>query len=416
MNARATGGLRSNSVTEDTPRPWLSRVAIAMSWAIYLPLGAKYATWLLALGLSAVALTHAGDRAGFWRQPVALPGMLLVGWLGLSGLWSPAPLALQAAHLGHYALLLAMPLVAAALPPQAAAAALRHFCAASGVVGLLLAMEAFKLLPPSLLWHSSVDAEGNQRIANSLMLALGVALCLWQAMQVRLSRSRLAWLGLALIIALGLAMQDRRTGLLTLPLILLAWALAAPIAPWRRATLGLLVCMAATGVWQVSDNVRARMEEGLRELRQYQSTDAVANSWGQRVRMLQVTGQMVAETPLIGHGLASWRLLWQQRVQAGTQLHDETTPHNEYLLLAHQAGLPAVLMLLWLVGAAFRRAWQAGHSGMPSLMVWTSFAAAAMGNVVLRDAKFSLPLLMVATCCAAVQRPTGPGGRRLAGS
>jgi hypothetical protein len=37
-------------------------------------------------------------------------------------------------------------------------------------------------------------------------------------------------------------------------------------------------------------------------------------------------------------------------------------------------------------------------------MLWTSFAAAAMGNVVLRDAKFSLPLLIVAACCAAVQQ------------
>ena len=404
-----------NPVTDDQLRRWLSWVAIAMSWAIYLPLGAKYATWLLAATLSVIALTHRDGRVYFWREHVALPALLLVGWLGLSGLWSPAPYPLLAAHLGHYALLLAMPLVAAAMPAPAAAAALRHFCAASGVVGLLLLMEPLSLLPPSVLLHSTVDAEGNQRIANSLMLALGVALSLWHATQARQFKPRLAWVGLAALIGLGLALQDRRTGLLTLPLILLAWSLAAPIALWRRFVLALLVGMSAVGAWQVSDNVRARFDEGLRELRQYQSTDHVANSWGQRMRMVEVTGEMVAEAPFIGHGLASWRLLWRQRVQAGTQLHDETTPHNEYLLLAQQAGLPAVLLLLWLMAAAAHAAWQSGHAGIPSLMIWTSIAAAALGNAVLRDAKFSLPLLMVAACCAALHRVTSQGGRTPAG-
>ncbi len=397
-------------MTDDNARPWLSRVAITLSWAIYLPLGAKYATWLLAATLAAMALARTDGRAAYWREPVALPALLLVGWLGLSGLWSPAPAPLVAAHLGRYALILALPLVAAALPAVAAHRALRHFCWASGVVGLLLLMEPLHLLPPSLLWHSTVDAEGNQRIANSLMLALGAALSLWQATQERQIKPRLAWLGLAALIALGLAVQDRRTGLLTLPLILLAWSLATRIPLWRRMVLAMGVGACALLAWQASDNVRARFDEGLRELRQYESTDRVANSWGQRVRMLQVTGQMVAEAPLIGHGLASWQLLWQRRVQAGTQLHGETTPHNEYLLLAQQAGLPAVLLWLGLLGAAVRRAWQAGLAGAPALMTWTAFAAAGLGNVVLRDAKFSLPLLMVAACCAALQRMPGHSG------
>lgn len=391
-------------MTEDSPRPWLSRVAIALSWAIYLPLGAKYATWLLAAVLSAHTLAQAGGRAAVWRQATTLPSVVLVGWLGLSALWSPAPPLLMAAHIAHYALLLALPLVATALPAPAGSAALRHFCWASGVVGLLLVLDPLQLLPPSWLWHSTVDAEGNQRIANSLMLALGVALSLWQASLVQAIKPRLAWLGLAALIALGLALQDRRTGLLTLPMILLAWPLATRMAPWRRLALVLGVCVGAVLTWQVSDNVRARFDEGLRELQAYQSSDRVANSWGQRVRMLQVTGQMVAEAPLIGHGIASWQQMWRARVEPGTQLHEQTTPHNEYFLLAQQGGLPAALMLVWLLVAASLAAWRAGRFGIPALMLWISFAAAGLGNAVLRDAKFSLPLLMVGACCVAVQR------------
>ena len=82
------------------------------------------------------------------------------------------------------------------------------------------------MLPPSLLWHTTVDAEGNQRIANSLLLALGVAFSLWHATRTTELKPRLGWLALAAITALGLALQDRRTGFVVLPLVLLAWGAA----------------------------------------------------------------------------------------------------------------------------------------------------------------------------------------------
>jgi hypothetical protein len=107
----------------------------------------------------------------------------------------------MAAHLGHYALLLALPLGGGCPAPpggkQGTASLLRRL----GRGGAAAGDGAAVLLPPSLLWHSTVDAEGNQRIANSLMLALGVALSLWQATQVHEFKPRLAWMGLAALIA-----------------------------------------------------------------------------------------------------------------------------------------------------------------------------------------------------------------------
>lgn len=390
---------------------WLGRAAVALSWTIYLPVGVKYTAWLATVLLCCIAMRANRGMADFWRQPTAAPAVLLVAWLALSGVWSPAPATIIASHIGLYTLALSLPVVAAALPPAAAAVALRHFCAASGLVALLLVLEQAGALPPSLLWHSTVDAEGNHRIANSIMLALGAAFSLWHATRAAGIRPRLAWVALAALIALGLSLQDRRTGIVVLPFALLAWALAAQVG-WRRrlaVVLGIAVCMGLA--WQVSDNVRARFAEGLAELRQYEAVDTVSNSWGQRLRMVEVTAAMVRERPLWGHGLGSWQQLWQQRTTPGTMLHAHTTPHNEYLLLAQQAGAPAVLLLLWLVAAAARSALRAGAIGMPSLMLWTTFACAAFFNVVFRDARFSLPLLMLAACCAAAQRGTGGAGR-----
>lgn len=384
---------------------WLARAAPALAWVTYLPVGLNYAAWLATVVGCALLLSRQRRGGEVWQQPTALAAVLLLAWLAVSALWSPAPPSHIASHLGLYALLLGLPLMSTALPPALARATLRQFCLASSMVALLFVLASAGMLPPSLLWHTTVDAEGNQRIANSLLLALGAALALWHAQQAGRPAAQLGWLALAALIVLGLALQDRRTGIVALPLALLAWALAAQTGWWRRGAvvLGLAACTLLA--WQASDNVRARFAEGLAELRQYEAVDTLNTSWGQRLRMVEITASMIGERPLAGHGLGSWEWHWERRTKQGTQLHSQRTPHNEYLLLAHQAGLPAVLLLLWLVVAACCQALRAGSLGMPALMLWTAWAGAASFNTVLRDGKFALPLLLLAAWCVAAQQP-----------
>jgi len=389
---------------------WREAAAWALAGAPFLTVGIAYTVWLAAALGCGIALRARRDGAAFWRQPTAVPAVVLMAWLALSALWSPAPLATIASYLGHYSLVLALPLLGAALPVLIARSALQRFVVAAGLVATLLLLDHAGALPPSPLLQTTVDAEGNQRIAMSMLLGLGAAIGLWQATQAGAPAPRLGWLALAVLITLGLSLQSRRTGFIVLPLVLVAWGLASQ-AGWRRlGVVGAVVACSALA-WMGSDNVRARFAEGVAELRQYESVDTVTTSWGQRLRMIEVTVAMVRERPLSGYGVGSWQPLWQQRTTPGTLLHGHTTPHNEYLLQAQQAGVPAVLLLAWLIAAAAAAALRAGPRGMPSLMVWTALATVGTFNVVLRDAKFALPLLMLAACSAAAQRdrPTGPG-------
>ncbi|HSQ71966.1 MAG TPA: O-antigen ligase family protein [Rubrivivax sp.] len=302
-----------------------------------------------------------------------------------------------------------LPLLGAALPAPLAQSALQRFVVAAGLVATLLLLEHAGALPPSPLWQTTVDAEGNQRIAMSMLLGLGAAIGLWHATQAGAVAPRLGWLALAVLITVGLSLQSRRTGFIVLPMALVAWGLASQ-AGWRRlGVVGAIVACSALA-WMGSDNVRARFAEGLAEVRQYESVDTLTTSWGQRLRMFEVTAAMVRERPWSGHGIGSWQPLWQQRTTSGAMLNSHNTPHNEYLLLAQQAGVPAALMLLWLIVEAVRTAMRARRQGVPSLMVWTALACAALFNVVLRDAKFALPLLILAACAAAAQRGD-PHGR-----
>ena len=381
----------------------LATLLLLAVWASYLSLGLKYAA-ILSAALCAALLLRRQAWVGLRHAPGLAATVLLLGWLATTALWSPAPWRLIGGHLWMYGLLLLVPLIASACRPAVARRCLQHFAIVSALVGTLFIVAGAGLLPTlPVAWHTTVDAEGNQRIATSILLALGACLALWHALNPG-SAVRWGWAVAGSASLAGVALQDRRTGMLLLPVLLLAWALARQPTWGRRLTVAAAIGLAALAAWQVSDGVRARFAEGLTELRQFTSDDRVANSWGQRLRMWERTAEMVQERPLTGHGLGSWQSLWQQRVTPGTALIEHTTPHNEYLLLAQQAGALGVGLWLWLLIGSLRRAMGAGASGVPALMVWTALAWVGLFNAVLRDAKFSLPLLLLAALAVAAAR------------
>lgn len=378
------------------------------AWCCYAPLGLKYATWLPAVLLSVAVVQQRRDWRVAWHG--IGPGLLLglFALLALSALWSPAPAPRIGTHFWMYGLPLGAVLLARACPPATAQRALQHFALASGCVGALSLLQGAVVLPDWAVWDSTVRATGNQRIVTSALLALGAAWACWLATRERTLGPRVLWLAAAALAGAGLASQDRRTGMLLLPMLLLAWALATPQRMALKATLVALVALGALGVWTASDGVRARFTEGAQELRGYAPSDDIATSWGQRVRMIELTAAMVAERPLTGYGLGSWQVKWSERVTPGTPLAPNSTPHNEYLMVAVQAGVPAALLLLgWLAAMAAGSA-RAGPQGMPALMAWLTLALAGWAHAVLRDAKFALPLLLLAGLATALARPDTP--------
>ena len=405
---------RVDLLPEPSPLPTLPAER-AMAWALpvaawccYGPLGLKYLGWLAATLLALVVL----QQRHRWRAALQQPGMAWLlafcAWLLLSAGWSVAPGHEIRAHAWAYVMPPTALLIAAACPQGLAERALQHFVGASAVVGLALVLHAHGQLDWGLLGSSTVTAEGNQRIMTSILLALGAALaCSLVLMRGQSPRSRSGVLLLLAAVAclLGLASQDRRTGMLLLPLLLLALASIATRSWKLRVGLVLLVVAGATTVWTTSDTVRARFAEGETELQAYGPHSAAVTSWGQRARMLELTVAMVRERPLVGHGLGSWRTLLREKSVIGTALWDNSTPHNAYLLAAAQAGLPAALLLATWLLVLLRTAWCVGRVGGPALTVWLSIALCGLASAVLRDSKLALPLLLLAGLAGAVMRP-----------
>ena len=388
-------------------RAW-TVVAVAAAWSCFLPLGSKYATFVAATALGLAGMLRDRPGPAGWRDATSRSILLLWAWLLVSAAWTSAPARDALSHLFHYGRLLALPLIALACPPTVAWRALGHFAAASALVGGLVVLDRLHLLPASLWWHSTLTAEGNQRIATSLLMALGAALSLaLAATPGRPARQRAAWILAAVVATLGISLQDRRTGMVALPILLLVLALVLQRQTWRRLALVGALALAGWLSWHASGTVRARFDEGWREIASYRSEGVVATSWGMRLRMVQLTTEMVRDRPIVGHGIGSWQHEWRGRSSGGGELLEaQVTPHNEHLLIAAQGGLVGLALWWALLIHAGRSAHRAGLAGLPALLVWVTVAWTGLFNVVIRDAKFALPLLVLAGLATAAARAT----------
>jgi O-antigen ligase len=196
----------------------------------------------------------------------------------------------------------------------------------------------------------------------------------------------------------------------TLPVLLVALVVGSAMAQHcsraKLVALALAVTACCAGLGWATPSVRERFAEGFREVASYNSAADVNTSWGMRLKMMEQTVQMAAERPVVGQGLGSWEALWVKRVPSGSMLAEQRTPHNEHLLVAAQTGLVGLTLWLCVVWSNATRGLRTlGVQLAPAtLLVWSAVAWAGLFNVVLRDAKFSVPLLILAALAHASGR------------
>lgn len=344
-------------------------------------------------------------------------------WFMVAMVWSDMTRGGSWWHLMHYLLAAAALLIASIVSAPQARLALLIFVWASLPAAALLLAGQLGVLPAMGPWKHLAEYGGNKSIVSGVLLvaATGFALCLGLDRRTLAPRMRLAMMGVAGTLALVvITCMPARTALLALPVaIALPWLSLR--RGWRDAVaLCATVLLAVALAWQLSPNVHARFSEGLYGLANPRpALSEPGHSWDIRAEMYRLTALMVAERPVTGHGVGSWPELWQQRTDHPIA-RDMTTPHNEFLSIAVQVGLPgALLFLAWLLGLLRHgmRVSDAWHRmSLVMAAIWTITSAF---NVALRDAAFALPLLLLTGLLAAAtvdpaedpHRHSPPSGR-----
>ena len=158
--------------------------------------------------------------------------------------------------------------------------------------------------------------------------------------------------------------------------------------------LGLTTLFAA---WQLSPIARERAEVTIQSVRDFYRGQ-MGSGQGNRLQFIKITGEMILEKPIIGHGVGSWLEQYPERaLQAGAdETHGMSTPHNDYLLYSAELGLIGLIGLLSIyLAIAIQGFKQIPQYGLGLFLIAVTFFVGSMFNALLRDWKFGMPMMIL---------------------
>lgn len=134
--------------------------------------------------------------------------------------------------------------------------------------------------------------------------------------------------------------------------LLISWLGRRQASPVRRIALGVGGVVLVAAVLGSSPLVRQRMAQGWAEVQ-----DPAETSMGLRVVYWRNTLDLVAEQPWFGYGTGGFEVAYTREVAGrpgldGRPIHD---PHNQFLKILVEHGVPGLLVFLGFLAAALRQ-------------------------------------------------------------
>ena len=385
---------------------------------VFMPVGVTWASAFLLL----LALLVSGD----WRERAARLRASPLWWpIVVYVVWTLVVLALRPrypetpSNLVHGLRIALTFLMALALTREEALWGLRAFVAVAlfniayiAVFYLLLIRWGVWLPMPDVI-HGVILLVGNKSISNALLFtmlgAAAAAIGLSQMVRHRPYHALGAFCVTAAAVVIITTNLPSRTSLLALLIVLPAICLHQWRRQWRTLAVALALgaSLLAVAAWQ-APWVEQKIAVGVAEIEAAKSGTVSEGSWVVRYYMYTETGRMIAERPLAGWGIGAWNSEWRRR--GPPLLSDYNMPHNDYLWMGSQAGLPGMLALLAIILTGLWQAWQrpdlTGRIAFSSMLILLMATAV---NSALRDAQIGLAILWVAMLALrrAVAEPAG---------
>lgn len=329
--------------------------------AVALMLGVPTSIALVNIGvlLVIVGWLLSGQYVAKWNlikgHPITLPCALLSLLVLLGCLYSNAPFAYWGRHLYVYSKL---PLMLMLLTVLHETVWQRRALGAFALGSLITLISTYANIWIDLPW-SETHNQGfgvshnvfNDYIAQALAMSVFVIVSVFYALGTNDRIIKAFWIAIAALAVFSIThLLASRTGQVVIAFMLMSMALVSLSATRRWVALALLggaVCL----VFISSSLLRSRVDLAWQEFSSYMSGDMTLTSIGARLDMWKISLQMIADSPLWGHGTGSYRYLAEQiytdRVVCATScIH----PHNQFLFFGVEyglLGLGAYAFFLW---------------------------------------------------------------------
>jgi O-antigen ligase len=309
--------------------------------------------WLAALIPTLDLRAFAGSlRRPICVLPIAMFALALVGTL-----WSDAAWDVRLYAVGPTTKLLMLPLLFYHF--ERSPRGMWVFIAFLASCTLLMVMSWIVAFVPAFTLKPEADRVCGVFVRNYIDQGQEFALCtiaLALPVMALLKENRRLMAGLLAAIAAGFVINmlfviASRTALVTMPLMLLAFALLH--LKWRSFVLLSLVTVIAGLAWAVTPRLCRNVETIARDYELYRER-SIPTSAGTRLEFWTKSLNFIREAPIVGHGTGSIRGLFERAasgpaVTASGQV--VANPHNQTLNVAIQWGVAGVIVLyaMWWV-------------------------------------------------------------------
>jgi len=357
----------------------------------------------IASGLFAVLLLSTPE---FWRKlpslrrhGAAMATLVLLAALAGSTLYSTAGMHEAWSWMGKYLKLLLVPFAIVAFADSEWDGIVRWALFVTLSTTLVLSTTNYLGLTHIGPSYIATDPAGHalvfrNRIANGLFGALLFYQAADLALAATRTRARWVYAGIAaLALANVLVMLQGRTGQVIV--VLFALAVAARAA-WQarqkmrgRAAIGsaALLLAATTLVAYACTMHGSRIRAVASEVQAYRQSDAVTST-GLRLEWYRKCVELIRARPLMGYGAAGLGAEFAKltKGETGAKGIDTSNPHNEYLLMAVQLGIPGALLFVNMLVQIGRRGARLAPHSRHLLLAWlAAFAIGSLANSLLLD-------------------------------
>lgn len=349
-----------------------------------------------------------------WRKVMGLPlSWALAGlyFIVLAGLiYTPASSAWYSLHLGKYARLLYAIVLMCLLwdDTKTQRVALNGFSIAMFFILASTWMNVWIVLPWSETktpgWGVSHHVVGDY-ITQNIMMSFFAVLLLHRAIAARESLLKMGYLAAFVLAFVSIThLSAGRTGYLLLGTALATYGILS--AKGRALWFGGVLLLGASATVLVTSEVAAsRLNSVVQETRTFSSDRA--SSIGHRLYNYTTTPQLIAESPIFGHGTGSYheeicRVLEPAAPCSLYSWH----PHNQFLFFGAEHGLIGVLAFVSIIVCMFVIA--ARSSDMDGKKLLATLAAMLLVNSLInspfwssRESHFFLYMLALLVCMAS---------------
>ncbi len=251
------------------------------------------------------------------------------------------------------------------------------------------------VMPDWRIFANYAKYGGNKSIALGIFLAIASAWILDEVIkQTNLRRKFLYFLAYIYIASAILFFAMTRTGILLLLVLSSAVVIRYFRFNFRSLLLALLALTIIYGGWYASPVARGRADVTVQAVQNFYAGQ-VGTGQGNRLQFVKITGEMIMEKPLLGHGVGSWLQQYPERAK-GLETSTMSTPHSDYLLYTAELGLIGLILLLVVYISLLHRAWKIGFDkGIGLFLVTVTMMVGGLFNAILRDWKFGMPMMIL---------------------